>query len=632
MADLNVKLVSEYALSASPPATLGDDYLSVRATTAAAWKTYTSRYDAACEWLHMKAHDIKRRRSALEKSKKKLADKNGNPKITSTDKLKLNVGGSHVSVRRGTLTQFPETRLAALFSGRWDKRLLKDKNNRIFLDINPACFKKIVDYHNLIKIADPSNPPPAPQVAPEDEQVFSFLCNFFDLRGAFGQLSDQGEGTGPTASRPDQVDALQMRAVTDGLLHAELVGGPSVNEAEWETFYAKHKFPSSVIDSLKAEKEAIRDRSGNKAEVASTAATESKASLEKHNDEDQDGEWDPFSQLIGFPREVLEPLFVEREMLKSLEAQQSDLERKFEEEQAFIEFFVSGQTKDVVDLDVSGEKMTVKRSTLMFFKESALARQFDDAVWATHLQEEGECDSEDEGILIEHSSYCFGKIIDHLRLHAMVMPGMDPPLVPVVSDHQRDNFSRVVAFYYPGMADVFVNPCGSTIMSSSQIHQVNSWLPSGKRLDKPLYRASQDGWDAAIFHRHCDGSAETVSVVKTSSGGYIFGGYSDQSWSGQGYVNSTEGFLFSLLSASLPEPTKMPTTKPPHAIHRSPSLGPTFGNGHDLVIRLDGPARNNCNENPGCAYGRPPDTTGFLLSGNSTFGVNDVEVFCLAHD
>ena len=62
-------------------------------------------------------------------------------------------------MRRETLTQLKGTRLEALFSGRWENVLLRDAKKRIFLDVSPSCFKKIVDFLNLLKIADPKDPP-----------------------------------------------------------------------------------------------------------------------------------------------------------------------------------------------------------------------------------------------------------------------------------------------------------------------------------------------------------------------------------------------------------------------------------------------------------------------------------------
>jgi len=63
---------------------------------------------------------------------------------------------------------------------------------------------------------------------------------------------------------------------------------------------------------------------------------------------------------------------------------------------------------------------------------------------------------------------------------------------------------------------------------------------------KLLYRASRDGWEAKDFHDKCDGKGGTVVVVKSDEG-YVFGGYTDVSWtSGLGFRSSSESFLFSL--------------------------------------------------------------------------------------
>ena len=76
------------------------------------------------------------------------------------------------------------------------------------------------------------------------------------------------------------------------------------------------------------------------------------------------------------------------------------LERKAGEEEAFIEFFASGSTEDIIELDVTGEKMAVKRSTLRQCPDSLLGRQFDDESW-TEQQDGDDSDSEDEGVMIE---------------------------------------------------------------------------------------------------------------------------------------------------------------------------------------------------------------------------------------
>ena len=38
-----------------------------------------------------------------------------------------------------------------------------------------------------------------------------------------------------------------------------------------------------------------------------------------------------------------------------------------------------------------------------------------------------------------------------------------------------------------------------------------------------------DGWAASTFHSNCDGKGPTVTIIKV--GTYIFGGYTEVSWS-----------------------------------------------------------------------------------------------------
>ena len=43
------------------------------------------------------------------------------------------------------------------------------------------------------------------------------------------------------------------------------------------------------------------------------------------------------------------------------------------------------------------------------------------------------------------------------------------------------------------------------------------------------WRAKTDGWAASTFHSNCDGKGPTVTIIQV--GRYIFGGYTDVSWS-----------------------------------------------------------------------------------------------------
>lgn len=61
--------------------------------------------------------------------------------------VRLNVGGSHVSVCQSVLSrqEYPETNtLASLFERVWDKRLPRDADGFVVLDESPTCVKYIL--------------------------------------------------------------------------------------------------------------------------------------------------------------------------------------------------------------------------------------------------------------------------------------------------------------------------------------------------------------------------------------------------------------------------------------------------------------------------------------------------------
>ena len=56
------------------------------------------------------------------------------------------------------------------------------------------------------------------------------------------------------------------------------------------------------------------------------------------------------------------------------------------------------------------------------------------------------------------------------------------------------------------------------------------------------WHAKTDGWAASTFHSNCDGRGPTVTIIKVKD--YIFGGYTDVSWSSK-YILATK-FFFSV--------------------------------------------------------------------------------------
>ena len=82
-------------------------------------------------------------------------------------------------------------------------------------------------------------------------------------------------------------------------------------------------------------------------------------------------------------------------------------------------------------------------------------------------------------------------------------------------------------FYQP----LFVNI--SQIIDNNEYDKyLREWVGNDCKW-KLIYRASEHEYTAKSFHKYCDNKGPTLMVVK-SSGGWIFGGYTTQSWSGDG--------------------------------------------------------------------------------------------------
>jgi uncharacterized phage infection (PIP) family protein YhgE len=69
---------------------------------------------------------------ALNRKKHEIAQTNGNPDAADDDLVKINAGGKIIVAKRSTLTQIIGSRIEALFSGRWDKKIMRDSQDLYF--------------------------------------------------------------------------------------------------------------------------------------------------------------------------------------------------------------------------------------------------------------------------------------------------------------------------------------------------------------------------------------------------------------------------------------------------------------------------------------------------------------------
>ncbi len=72
---------------------------------------------------------------------------------------------------------------------------------------------------------------------------------------------------------------------------------------------------------------------------------------------------------------------------------------------------------------------------------------------------------------------------------------------------------------------------GTKVLENTEYDdKLREWLGNNYKW-KLLYRASEHDYTAKSFHDYCDDKGPTLIVIK-SSGGWIFGGYTTESWSG----------------------------------------------------------------------------------------------------
>jgi hypothetical protein len=117
----------------------------------------------------------------LDERKLAATTSHGDVNASDNDRIEINAGGKIIAARRGTLCQLKGTRMEALFSGRWDKKLLRDSSGRVFLDVNSDCFQAIVDYLNELVISGEDEIPKPPIVDDEHQQYLECQLQIFGI-------------------------------------------------------------------------------------------------------------------------------------------------------------------------------------------------------------------------------------------------------------------------------------------------------------------------------------------------------------------------------------------------------------------------------------------------------------------
>jgi hypothetical protein len=202
------------------------------------------------EALQKRHQDILKRQNALKED-------HGGSDVSPSDVIQLNVGGTEMIARRGTLTAIKGSRLEVLFSGRWENKLLRDEDGRVFMDLDPVVFKSLLDLLFIVKMN------PSAKIAHESDML-SFYMTYFVEPVSNQSKSKTKDGQKCKKSTLSEEDFLQDFASLldemESALEAEeaFVQYFTINQNETEELHAdlpKSNSISSDTDDVSVQEE-----------------------------------------------------------------------------------------------------------------------------------------------------------------------------------------------------------------------------------------------------------------------------------------------------------------------------------------------------------------------------------------
>ena len=150
------------------------------------------------------------------------------------------------------------------------------------------------------------------------------------------------------------------------------------------------------------------------------------------------------------------------------------------------------------------------------------------------------------------------------------------------------------------------------------------------------YRASRDGFKSTDFHSHCDGIANTLTVIKAKSGN-IFGGFTEQEWNSDGvWITDPNAFIFSLVNKEDKPFKAFCSNEGQLAICCNSKYGPCFGGDGDYLKDICIESDSNINKESYCDFGfsyqhpdyeKDSDEAQNILAGSQYFETLEIEVY-----
>ncbi len=142
--------------------------------------------------------------------------------------------------------------------------------------------------------------------------------------------------------------------------------------------------------------------------------------------------------------------------------------------------------------------------------------------------------------------------------------------------YKTDKKGKIINTSMLGIKKVITNEIDSIILSNSdQLKDLISLCEfSNNKYWNLLYRGSRDGFESYKFHEKCDNISNTLVIIKSENGN-VFGGYTEQSWSGHQFKFDPHAFIFSLINENN-RPLKLNCSRN-KAICCDNKYGPIFG-------------------------------------------------------
>lgn len=189
-----------------------------------------SKYGSSIEKLLQDKMRLQEERAEFEAEKELMRCLTAQP----SDIIKINARGTIFETRRSTLCQVEGCLLQYMFSGRWEDRLERDSEGRVFLDYNPYCFGKILDFLWAMQLSSNESPAPLPDVRPDDRSIFRLLVRYLGLE----------ELIYPELRRfSDELKTAEIGIVDGGLLAVQKAGKDA-----YQSVFGQGVFSNEVVE------------------------------------------------------------------------------------------------------------------------------------------------------------------------------------------------------------------------------------------------------------------------------------------------------------------------------------------------------------------------------------------------